>query len=213
MWKTRRSRSRTAVLAVSKGGYVADFRKAFLKTGGNEGGSQHNPGDKGNLPDLGTYKGVAPRSNPNWRGWAIIKAEMNGLTPQPEYGTPAYRGWVKELDRRLDNNAALQRYVIDFFKSGYWDKYRLDEVTDQSVAEKLYDRIVNAGGNGVKIMQRCVGVEDDGVVGPDTLHHINSMDPTVLLQRFKEESEKYYTRIVENNPSQNIFLASWLSRC
>lgn len=190
---------------------MASYEQAKQKTAANEGGYQNNPADKGNLADLGTYKGIAPRPNPSWQGWPIIRAELAKMIPM-KYGSSGYETWVKYLNQRLSANATLQRLVDQFFKAGYWDAYRLDEVQDQVLAEWIYDHAVNGGGRGIMWAQEAAGVKADGKVGPITLKALNSADPVALLQEAEDVAAFYRLDRAAEDPSQIQFLPSWLRR-
>lgn len=190
---------------------MANYNLAKLKTDGNEGGYQNNPADKGNLSDLGTYKGIAPRPNPSWAGWSIIRGELKKMIPM-KYGTPGYESWVKYLNKTLAADVTLQGLVDRFFKSGYWDAYRLDEIQDQAVAEWIYDHAVNGGARGIMWIQEAAGAVADGKVGPITLKAINDADPATLLQEAEDVAAFYRLDRAAADPSQIQFLPSWLRR-
>ena len=61
---------------------------------------------------------------------------------------------------------------------------------------QLFDAAVNHGiGNAIRFLQRAVGVADDGIVGPQTVAAINSMQTTDVLARFNAERLDFYTRL------------------
>ena len=129
-----------------------------------------------------------------------------------KYSSPGYDSWVKYLDKALAANATLQRLVDSFFKSGYWDAHRLDEVQDQAVAEWIYDHAVNGGARGVMWVQEAIGVKADGKVGPITMKAINAMEPAALLQEAEDVAAFYRLDRAAADPSQIQFLPSWLRR-
>lgn len=108
----------------------------------------------------------------------------------------------------------------------YWDCMRLVDLTNQNVANKLFDMAVNMGVRQASIYaQRAAsllfrrtasGAEqrltEDGVVGAKTLAAINSCDPREFYQTLCELSEAYYRHVAVVNPAQAVNLKGWLRR-
>ncbi len=60
------------------------------------------------------------------------------------------------------------------FKKYYWDKWNADDIKDQNVANILVDWVWASGAYGIKIPQRVLGVDVDGIVGPKTIAAVNA---------------------------------------
>lgn len=196
---------------------MSEFLIAHRETMGDEGGSSFNPNDTGNIVVNGavtipTYMGVAPRYWGNWHGFALIKQTVDSMPTKPAYGTEAFKVWHKALDSSLSQNATLQQHVLDFYKVNFWTPYRLAEILVQSVANWLYNHIVNGGARGVQWMQEAAGVAADGKIGPATLRAINSADPEALLQEATDVAAFYRLDRAADDPTQIQFLPSWLRR-
>jgi len=187
---------------------MADFNTAHQKVTQNEGGYANNPADAGGE----TYKGVARKFWPNWDGWKYVDGVKANTTPPPAYGTPAYRNYAAYLNRTLAALAALQQLVFDFYRTNFWDKYRLSGINDQAVATWLYDHAVNGGARGIKWMQEAAGVEADGVLGPLTMQAVNGADPAALLREAEAVAASCRLERAAADPSQIQFLPSWLRR-
>lgn len=98
-------------------------------------------------------------------------------------------------------------------KTHYWDKIKGDQINSQVIAEFIADFAYTSGtGTSAKKAQEVLSVEQDGVIGPDTVAKINAEDPKVLLSKLKARREKFYRAIVVNDASQNKFLNGWLNR-
>lgn len=194
---------------------MADFSIAFGITNGNEGGWQNDPNDSGNaLNGLGTYRGIASAKQATWKGWPIIKSVLSNMTTQPHYGTVAYRAWVGTLNSVLAGNTALQSMVRDFFRANFWDVNRLGDLVSQEVANKVYDSGVNQGtGTAAILLQKCLGVNADGGIGPVTIAAANKMDGVALAGAFKAARIAKYQRIAAANPQDKQYLGNWISRC
>lgn len=165
---------------------MADFEPAFEKTMRNEGGFVlHNvSGDRGGQ----TYAGVARRFHPGWKGWNII-------------------------DQGDMENAGLTQMVRDFYKEKFWDKMKGDDLSDQEIAETLFDFSVNAGvRTASKLAQLVVGATPDGVIGPKTTAKINEMDHEGFIPRFALAKVARYAEICKRDASQKKFLLGWINR-
>ena len=72
----------------------------------------------------------------------------------------------------------------DIYQRDYWWKAGCDLVPD-CVKFDLFDTAVNAGpGAAIRMLQKALGVTQDGVIGPKTMQAISSMDPERLDKRF-----------------------------
>lgn len=55
------------------------------------------------------------------------------------------------------------------YRRDFWDALRLDEIPER-IAETVFDFAVNSGvKTAARALQRAIGVEDDGMVGPVTI--------------------------------------------
>jgi lysozyme family protein len=194
---------------------MAEFYVADAITRRNEGGWQNDPDDRGNdAQGRGTYCGVASKIHPNWRGWPIVKAAIDGMTQQPHFGTGAYYSWVKTLNKTLAANSTLQSLVDSFYKANFWDVLRLSDFASQETANKIYDSAVNQGtGTAAIILQQVLGVKADGGIGPVTIAAANARDGHELAQAFKVARIARYRKLVKDNPQLAKFESVWVSRC
>lgn len=99
------------------------------------------------------------------------------------------------------------------FKEGYWDKMGGDDIKSQSVADIIVDWAWLSGVKTVaKKIQKIVGVEADGKIGPVTIKAINTFSPKELHQKIYGERKKFYENLVKRNPEQKVFLNGWMNR-
>ncbi len=168
---------------------MAEFVPAVEKTLLAEGGYYHNPAT-GEYANLGiTLKTL--------RSLGVL------MTSGP--ATPEDIKFVKSL---------TEDEAKDIYWESYWDKLRLDEITSQDVANKVFDLAVNTGpGTAVKLLQRALpAVLVDGIIGPKTIWAANSCDPLALLARIRDEAAHHYEQIAANNPALAPDLPGWLNR-
>ena len=103
--------------------------------------------------------------------------------------------------------------ATEIYHDDYWTKYHIGDITDQGVANFIFDMLVNMGPyHDFQIVQRACNecgedVMVDGHVGPKTIAAINAADPCKLKQALAGEAEKFYKEL--NQPK---FLTGWLAR-
>ena len=97
-------------------------------------------------------------------------------------------------------------------KPHYWDRWKADEIRNQSLANILVDWVWASGANGIKIPQQILGVAVDGIVGPKTIAALNARDPRELFAQIKQARLNFVDNIVRKKPSQKRFINGWKYR-
>ncbi len=83
---------------------------------------------------------------------------------------------------------------------------------------QVFDLSVNLGiRTAVIVLQRAlrsvgINVQEDGLMGPQTLSSASNSEPRYLLAAIKSEAAGYYRQIAAKNPSPQKFLKGWLNR-
>jgi lysozyme family protein len=104
-----------------------------------------------------TNLGVTKKVWEEWVGHAVDEKAMRSLTPE---------------------------LVSPLYKRKYWDKIRGDDLPT-GVDYAVFDAAVNSGpGRAAKWLQGCVGVEQDGAIGPKTLAAVAKVDPKELVEDY-----------------------------
>lgn len=101
---------------------------------------------------------------------------------------------------------------LDILKTMYWDRWKADQISSQSVAEILVDWVWASGKYGITIPQRVLGVAADGIVGVKTLAAVNARSPERLFAEIMAERKAYIDRICASRPANNKFKKGWLNR-
>lgn len=161
-----------------------DFFPTLLK---EEGGFTNNPDDKGGATNLGITLYTWEKS-----------------------------GWDKDGDHDIDVDdlkSITSQDAAIIYKRLYWDRIQGDNINSQSVATLLFDFAVNSGiSKAVKVIQSILSLTPDGILGQKTISLINQSNAKNLFDILKIKREQYYRSIVQNNPSQSVFLNGWLNR-
>lgn len=145
---------------------------------------------------------------------------------------PADRGGATKFGISWNNNrdklralgynspGDVRHLTVDDAKVIYKDKYFLNPGFDalpQEVQPLVFDYGVHSGPTtAIKKLQKIVGVEQDGRLGPATLNkvyaYVEKHSAEKLSQEILKERERHLKKIVEKDPSQKKFLKGWLNR-
>ena len=97
-------------------------------------------------------------------------------------------------------------------------KFNLDNEPSNKAALVIFDIAVNHGNaNAGMMMQRALNkmgndLVVDKKVGPKTIAALHAADPDEFCEQILKVRENFYYKIVENRPSQKVFLKGWLNR-
>ena len=158
-----------------------NFDTAFKLVIGHEGGYTANRADAG-----------------NWTGGKVGLGELKGT----KYGIAANS--YQKLD--IKNLTLDQAKII--YKRDYWDRVKCDQLP-QPLAFHVFDMAVNSGvSRGAKLLQRCVNVTQDGLIGPATLKALSGYDDATLVMLYNSERISFYTSL----PTFSTFGKGWMNR-
>lgn len=121
------------------------------------------------------------------------------------------KGYPRPTVERLKNLSEAKWQ--DIMRTMYWDVIAGDRIQSQSVALAIYDWAVHSGTSvAIKHVQRILGVQADGIVGPLTLAAINSASPLPLFGQIKQDRIKFFGTLIIQRPKNRKFLNGWLNR-
>lgn len=84
----------------------------------------------------------------------------------------------------LDIASLTLAQAREIYRRDYWDALRLSELPD-AIAAEVFDAAVNSGRRSAVVwLQRALGVNADGVIGPITLRAAREADPMAIVARF-----------------------------
>ena len=103
---------------------------------------------------------------------------------------------------------AAEIYWVYFYRP-----LRIEEFKDPSLAMQVFDFAVNAGSRtAVRILQECLKITADGLLGPKTLAEVNSFSTSTPLMLYRYARNDYYRNLANRRPKLKKFLKGWLNR-
>lgn len=140
--------------------------------------------------------------------------------PVDRGGTTNFGITLKTLSEYLGHPATVQELkdmsmftVHDVYRVLFWNRLKLDEISDYTLCEFIMNQAVHRGVVSFVVdLQKLLGVQVDGIMGPKTIQALNVLYPKKLLADLLKRSFKKYARIVEQNPSQAEFIVGWINR-
>ena len=98
--------------------------------------------------------------------------------------------------------------VYPIYKENYWDRVRGDDLPS-GVDWAVFDFCVNSGvSRSAKALQRIVGVEQDGGIGPMTLQAIAEMEPADIIEQMHHMRDGFYRSL----STFDTFGRGWIRR-
>jgi lysozyme family protein len=98
--------------------------------------------------------------------------------------------------------------ILQIYRTRYWAPAGCDMVPEQ-IKFPLFDLAVNSGpGRAARLLQRAVGAEEDGSVGPMTVMSILNMPPDKVLRRL----DAHRLLLMANDPAWPTYGRSWVIR-
>ena len=94
----------------------------------------------------------------------------------------------------------------------YWRNIDIDGIPDE-IKMMLCDMGVNCGvETAKKYLQKAVGVEVDGVIGPKTIEALNRYGFPCIVYLYGAWRRIYYLTIISKNTTLNKYTNGWFSR-
>ncbi|QOF68972.1 glycoside hydrolase family 108 protein [Actinobacillus sp. GY-402] len=99
--------------------------------------------------------------------------------------------------------------AYQIYHSAFWVRYKCAKMPN-AVAFQFFDGCVNHGyGNAARLLQKAVGVAQDGIIGEKTLAAINAKSVNDVLMLFNAHRIKFYTQL----SNFNRYGKGWVNRC
>jgi len=163
---------------------MANFYTAVELVLKHEGGFVNHPSDPGGA----TNRGITYNLFKRYAGLLLVPKTVDSL-------------------KNLTEEQAKYIYQREF-----WDRMKGSFFKDQQVANIAFDGFVNMGIKAIKLLQKEVGAWADGVIGNESIQAINSANPTILFNGYKDARIKFYIDLIARKPELAVFKKGWLNR-
>lgn len=160
-----------------------NFSDQVLEVIKREGGFVNHPADRGGA----TKYGITITTLQEWRKKDVSIGDVGSLT-------------VEE---------ASEIYISNYYKKPGFSNFK-----DSKLQILLFDTAVHSGtAAATKMLQRAVGVKDDGIIGAITIQTVNLVPDSGLLRRkFLGQRFRYIGNILTKDHEQAVFAAGWINR-
>ena len=154
--------------------------------------------------------------NSNWeKSFALMLKSEGGYVDHPNdpggrtnlgVTQAVWENWVGRASGEKEMRALTPEMVKPLYKKKFWDACKCDNLPS-GIDYLVFDFAVNAGpGRSAKTLQKVVGVNPDGAIGPITLAAVaNTKD---LIEKFSDEKATFYKSL----PTFSSFGNGWLNR-
>jgi lysozyme family protein len=116
--------------------------------------------------------------------------------------------WVGHPVSENDMKALTAEKVSPMYEMKYW-RTSYCEKLPQGLNLLVFSMAVNSGsGRAVKLLQRTLGLVEDGAIGPITMGKINECSAVDLVEKYSATRKAFY----EGLKTFPIFGAGWVNR-
>ena len=150
---------------------MADFLVAFTRREPIEGGYTNKPEDNGNW--IGSRQKQLPKP---FNQMTVDDFNKIGLVGTNRGITADdYTIYLGRIPTVQDMKAMPRQAAMAIFIKNYWNHLRGNEITNQGIANDIYDACVNEGlVTGIRQTQEAVCINITGIMDDNTLDHLNN---------------------------------------
>lgn len=107
-----------------------------------------------------------------------------------------------------DVKALTQAEAVRIYQANYWNPAHCGDLPG-GVDLMVFDAAVNSGvGRAIRLLQRAVGVDDDGAFGPATKAAVAARTPKAVIDAYHDAHAAFY----EGLPTFWKYGKGWLAR-
>ena len=119
-----------------------------------------------------------------------------------------YEDWVEREVSEQEMRDLAKEDVALIYKRNYWDRCKCNSL-DSGLDFAVFDWAVNSGkSRASKALQRIVGVEADGGIGPMTLQAVAEVEPEEIIKQMHYVRDKFYRSL----DTFEVFGKGWVRR-
>lgn len=161
---------------------MANLEKALKKCLKWEGGFANDPDDTG---------------GPTMRGVTIA----------------TYREYCRRVGKPVPTVNDLKKIsyeeIVDLADKLFWSKIMGNNIKNQSIANLCFDSVWGSGLGYIKVIQKVLGVQTDGIFGQNTLAKMNNWNPqSDLFEKLWNRRKTYF----EGCSTAWKYLKGWMNR-
>jgi hypothetical protein len=149
--------------------------------------------------------------------FALVLKEEGGYTNHPKdpggrtnlgITQKTWEMWTGKPATEEDMKNLTPKDAAPIYKQEYWDKVKGDELPE-GVDYAVFDMAVNAGvSRAIKTLQKCLGVNVDGILGPKTMAAVEASYKHNLISDFCDARLQFLQAL----PTWDTFGKGWGSR-
>ena len=119
-----------------------------------------------------------------------------------------YDKWIGRESTVEEMRNLTHEDVAPIYKKNYWDRAKCDQLP-RGVDLCVFDWGVNSGvSRSAKALQRIVGVEQDGGIGPMTLQAVANVEPDQIIIQMHYVRDNFYRSL----STFDTFGKGWIRR-
>lgn len=111
--------------------------------------------------------------------------------------------------KRIRRSIPTRVDAFGYYSSEWWLKFKCDQLPD-GIDFCLFEWIVNHGPEGIKDLQVCLGVEPDGIIGPETVRAAHEANRIKVINCFLSRQSDRYIADAKKDPNEP--LGGWEDR-
>ena len=143
----------------------------------------------------------------------VILESEGGYTDDPQDpGGKTNFGLSQRSYPDIDIRELTKETAIEIYYKDYWIPMNVQPIPIDELTLHVFDHGINTGQKiAVRLLQRLVGVSDDGYIGEITLKGIDDYTGNIVDEYIKRR-KLFYVTLVQNKPELRKFLKGWLNR-